>query len=408
MNTKLLSAAAMAVLAGAPAANAQTVVDLWHVFNLETDMMQIGVAAFNESRQDVQIEQRVVPFAQLREELIRAVAVGDVPDLVVIDNPVLASFAAQGALAPIGDMVAASEVIDPDVYFAGPWSTVVFDGEVYGVPRASNTLALYFNADMFREAGLDPKNPPQTWSELMAAAEALTDADASVFGIAFSAIQSEESTFQWLPFLYQAGGSLEDLRSPEAAAALQLWVDMVDNGYASRDVITMRQYEGTNTLIAGNAAMAISGPWELPRISAEAAFDWEVALLPVRDEVGIRASALGGFNWAIPAGAEDAEAAFEVIEYMSMQDTLQYAWGTGRIPSRRDVSIPQPDLPLAYLVFAEQMESATARGPHPEWPAISRAIQTAIQQALTGTASVEDALAQAADAIEPILAEQPL
>ena len=398
-----------AALVAAPAlASAQTTVDLWHVFNLETDMMHIGINAFNERNPEIQIEPRVVPFDQLRQELVRAVATGDVPDLVVLDNPVLASFAAQGALEEISDLVEASETIDPALYFDGPWSTVVWGDGIYGVPRASNTIALYYNADMLAAAGLDPDAPPATWSELQAAVDMLTDQDAGVFGIAFSAIQSEEGTFQWLPVLEQAGGTLSDLDAAEAVAALEYWAGFVENGHASRDVVTMRQYEATNTFIAGNAAMAISGPWELPRIDQEATFDWRVALLPVKDDVGTRASALGGFNWAIPAGAEDREAAFQVIEFMSSPEVLGNAWATGRIPPRRDVDVSDPAWAEAYAAFAEQLESARARGPHPEWPEISRAVQTAIQRAMTGRASAADALADAARTVDPILAETPL
>ena len=394
-------------LAAAPAL-AQTEVDLWHVFNIETDMIHDGIAAFNEAHDDIEIAPRVLPFAELRTELIRAVATGDVPDLVVIDSPETASFAAQGALEDLTERVEASEQIDPEEYYEGPWSSVVWDERVYGVPRAANTIALYYNADMFREAGLDPDDPPGTWAELRQAAETLTDEEQGVFGLAFSAIQSEEGTFQFLPWLYQAGGSLEDLASQEAVDALQYWVDLVEAGHATRDVVNMRQYEAANTFIAENAAMAISGPWELPRIDAEAGFDWRVTTLPVREGVDVEASALGDFNWTIPAGAENADAAFEFIEFMSTQKVLENAWNSGRLPPRKDIAISDPQWPAAFETFNRQMESARARGPHPEWPEISAAIQTAIQEALTRTKPPQEALTDAEAKVDPILAETPL
>ncbi|MCF3934857.1 ABC transporter substrate-binding protein [Acuticoccus sp. M5D2P5] len=369
-------------------------------------MIHQAIKDYNASQDEYRIEPRVLPFVQLQTELIKAVATGDVPDLITVDNPVLVSLAAQGALEDLTDLVSESENIDPEVYVEGPWRSNVWRDQIYGVPRDANTIGVYYNKDMFREAGLDPESPPATWDELRDAAQTL--AGDGVNGIAFSAIMSEEGPFQWLPFLYQAGGSLDNINSPEAVEALQFWVDLVESGSASPDVVNMRQYEAANTFMAGNAAMAISGPWELPRIEQEADFDWSLALLPVKADKNIRASALGGYNWAIPAGAENVDGAFEFIEFMSRQDVLQNGWDTGRLPPRTDITVPDPRWPEAFATFNEQLQTAIPRGPHPRWPEISKALQIAIQEALTGRKSAQDALDSAAATINPILQETPL
>src|SRR5579864_8429379 len=97
-------------------------VTLWHVFNLETDMIYGGIKSFNESQSAYRIDARLVPANQLVAELIKAVATGSVPDLVTLDNPVVASFAAQGSLLDLTDRVSKSKQIKPDVYFKGPRS----------------------------------------------------------------------------------------------------------------------------------------------------------------------------------------------------------------------------------------------------------------------------------------------
>lgn len=404
---RLLTAGALALGLIAAPAQAETTLNVWHVFNLESDMIYDGIKRFEAANPDVKIEARVVPFGQLQQELIRAIATGDVPDVVTIDNPVVASFAAQGGLEEIGPDLA-ERGLTGDMFYPGPWASVTWDGKVYGAPRASNTIAVYYNADMFKKAGLDPDNPPKTWAELKDAAKKLTDKDAGVFGIAFSAIQSDEGSFQYLPFLQQAGGDISHLDSPAAAEALQFLVDLVQNGYASRDVVNMRQYEATNTMINGNAAMAISGPWELPRIDKEAKFDWRVAKLPVKADVGVEATALGGFDWGVPKGAEDREAAIDFVAFMNSPEVLKNAWNTGRLPARKDIKIENPKWPEAYKVFSEEMAYAKPRGPHPRWPDISLAIQNALQQALTGQKTAEQALADAAAIVKPILEETPL
>lgn len=387
---------------------AQQTIELWHPFSLETDMIHGGIESFNASQSDYRVEARIIPGPQLATELVRAIATGSVPDLVTIDNPIVASFSAQGTLTDLTDKVAASEAIDPDLYFDGPWNSVLWDGRIYGVPRDANTLALYYNVDMFEAAGLDPDNPPSTWSELKEAAATLTDPEARVYGINFAATQAEEGVFQWLPFLHQAGGSVDNLDSPEAAEALQFWVDLVQSGSASRDVINNRQYEAANTFMAGGSAMVVGGPWELPRMESETAFEWRLTTLPVHDEKRIEASALGGYDYLIPVGAQAVDGAFAFIEHMSDPAILNEGWKTGRLAPRSDVVVEDPLWPQAYEIYREQLASARARGPHPEWPQISRPIQTAIQEALIGAKSAEDALRDAAAQIRPILEKTPL
>src|SRR5690348_5498585 len=163
-------------------AAAQKPITLWHVFNLDTDTIYIGIKSFNESQNTYRIEPRLVPANQLSAELIKALATGSVPDLATMDNPNVASFAAQGSLTDLTDRVKASALIKPEAYFKGPWTSGVWKGHFYAVPRDANTLALCYNADMFRAKGLDPTKPPATWSELAADATKLRDADKNVFG----------------------------------------------------------------------------------------------------------------------------------------------------------------------------------------------------------------------------------
>jgi multiple sugar transport system substrate-binding protein len=383
---------------------------LWHVFNLETEAyMREGVRSWNAANPNLRIEERIIPFAQYRTELVRAIATGETPDLCVIDNPDTPSFSAQNQLTDLSARVAASANIKADKYLPGPWSTTQWRGHTYAIPRDSNTIALYLNHEMFRAAGLDPAKPPATWAEVVETAKKLASADGRVVGIMFSARAAEDATFQWLPWLWQAGADIDKLDTPEAAAALQVWVELVSSGAASRDVLTVSQSEGTNRLISGNAAMAISGPWDTPRVSQQARFEWSVAPLPVRG-IGqeIRASALGGWNWAIPQGSKNPDAAWRVIEHMSQPEIMRNSWVSGRLAPRTDVTVENPAYPQAFAAYSEQMKVARARGPHPRWPDLSRPVQQAIQQALSGQASAEAALRTAAGVIRPILAQVPL
>jgi multiple sugar transport system substrate-binding protein len=406
----LLHSAAAVTLANTPAfAQQPKPVTIWHIYNNDTDMIHLGIKKFHEAQRVYRVEQRLIPYVQINPELIRAIATGSPPDIIVINDPDVASYASQGQFTDLTDRVAASKVIDASKYFKGPQTSDRWKGRQFAVAREVNTLGLYYNADMFRAKGLDPDKPPTTWQEVAAAAEKLVDPAKGVFGLGFCAHQSEQSTFQFLPWLWQAGGSIDKLDQPEAAEALGFWADMVQRKLTSRDVINQPQGEVINSFLAGQSGMAVGGPWELPRIRREGKFEWRVAVLPVKDGRNIKASSLGGFHFAIPKGAKEVDGAFQVIEAMSDPALFREGWNTsGLLAPRGDIEVADPAWPQAYAVFREQMKTAIQRGPHPQWSQLSRPIQIAIQEALTGTKPAAEALKDAAAKIKPILARTPL
>ena len=396
---------ALSGFAAAPAL-AQTIT-MWHIFGHPTETGLQNIKRWNDANPATPIEHKFITFGQLSQQLIKGIASGDVPDLITIDNPTTASFASQGALEDLTELVAKSSVIKADNFYKGSWAITQWKGRRWAVPGEANTLALFYNADMFRAKGLNPDAPPRTWAELTAAADKLTDKAKNVYGLGFSAIQSEEGTFQWLPFLEQSGGNLSNLTSPDAVAALTLWSDLVAKEQVSKDALVKRQFEMTSAWIGGGSAMVISGPWELQRVK-DVTFDWRVAPLPVREGKNIQASALGGFVWAVPKGAKNVAGAFKVIEFMSLQPQMAMAWQGGRLPPSPNVVIDNPQFPAAYGAYKKQMEFARPRGPHPDWPQISAALQTAIQEALTGRAKPAQALDKASKTIAPLLQKNPL
>jgi multiple sugar transport system substrate-binding protein len=404
----LIGSAALAASGHARGAE-PTTISLWHIYAREFDMIHLGIKLFNEANNGYRIEPRLIPYVQINPELIRAIATSTPPDLVLVNDPDVAGYASQGLFTDLTDRVMKSPRIGAANFFKGPATSDQWRGKRFAVAREMNALALYINDDMFRAKGLDPSSPPATWSAVMAAAKQLTDPAKRVHGFGFCAHQSEQSVFQFLPWLWQAGGAMDKLDQPEATAALQFWTDLVRGGLVSPDVINQQQSEVMSTFLAGNTAFAVGGPWELPRFASEAKFQWRVAPLPVKDDKNIRASSLGGFHFAIPKGAKQVDGAFMVIEQMLEPQIFRQGWNTGGILApRSDVEVPDPNWPQAYTVFRTQMQSATQRGPHPQWASLSRPLQIAIQEALTGAKPPAEALAGAAQKLRPILAKTPL
>jgi multiple sugar transport system substrate-binding protein len=357
---------------------------------------------FDEMNDDIVVEYRALQFDELVNETLRAYASGNAPDIVSFDNPDFALFSSRGAMLDITDMVASSTSIRPENYFEGPLNSVMWDGRMYGIPKYTDTIGVFYNKDLLAAAGVEP---PTTWAEFEAAAETLTDPAASVYGATFSARANEEGTFQFLPLIQMSGGSYSDVNTQGARDALSMMKRMIDNGWASQDVLTLGQWDSTGTFNSGNAAMAISGPWEIDRMVEDAQFDWGVVLLPTFEAGGQRSSALGGFDLGIMSTTEHPAEAFRALEYFADQDDRLFP-EFGYLPARNDIELPASGNPLkdaALAVFQEQLQYAQPRGPHPEWQRISKAIYDAEQAALTGQMEPEAALAQAQATIDGIV-----
>lgn len=366
-------------------------------------MARILAEEFDAAHDNITVTYREVPFDDLVNEALRAYATGGAPDIISLDNPDFALFSSRGALLDITDRVAASDTINTENYFAGPLASAMWDGRLYGVPKATNTIALFYNKDMFAAAGI--AEAPTTWDQLVDDARKLTDASKNVYGLTFSARAGEEGTFQFLPWIQMAGGSYDNVNVPGAVKALEIWRTLVDEKLASQDVLSMGQWDSTGTFNSGNAAMAISGPWEINRMLADAKFDWGVALLPTETEGGVRSSAMGDFNYGIFSTTKQPDEAFQLLEYFASQDARIFE-EFANIPARSDIALPptgDAKKDEALKMFQEQLQYAQPRGPHPEWQKISKAIYDAVQAAMTGQMSAKDALDQAQATIKGIV-----
>ncbi|MEE4015500.1 sugar ABC transporter substrate-binding protein [Roseibium sp. FZY0029] len=401
MDLKSIALATSGLIALASTAAADPVeLDLWTIDD-PGEYHYVMADEFMAQHPDIKINVRTVQFEDMVNDLARGVATGDAPDITYIDNPEVALFASRGLLLDLKPYIEQSDIVNADDIFPGPLSSVSYEGGIYGIPRGANTIALYYNADMYRAAGLDPDNPPRTWDELYEAAKALTKPEDNVYGLAFSAVATEEGTFQFLPWLQMTGGDYDNVDTDGAVRALSLWKKILDEGLASPDTLIRGQWDSTGTFNAGTAAMSISGPWELPRMSSEAKFDFRAALLPVPQEGAERASALGEGDNVILASTDNPDEAFLFLEFL--YENMDRVWNDfGYLPASK-VEVKDPKYPEIYAVFEESMKYARNRGPHPQWPRISKAIQTAIQSTLTGQATPEDALATAQASIDKVL-----
>ncbi|WP_432523265.1 sugar ABC transporter substrate-binding protein [Kineococcus sp. SYSU DK006] len=339
----------------------------------------------------VTLERVSVSGGSLIQRVLQQGSSGTLPDVLMLDNPDLQQIASTTALKPLGPLG-----VPTDGYARGVVAAGTYQGEVYGLAPTVNTIALFYDVKALDAAGVAP---PTTWDELREAAATLTTGGR--YGFSFCANATYENTWQFLPFFWTNGGTERNLDTPEAAQALQLLTDLVQDGTASRSVLNWTQADVKDQFISGKAAMMVNGPWQLPEMQTVEGLEYGIATLPVRDPATQTSVApLGGEVWAVPAtgnSAKEQKAAEVLTAFLS--DDSQLSMGEQRY------TVPgKPGLREEYLQRRPEMETFTdlitdARARTAElgedWPAAAKSIYTAVQLALSGQAGPREALAEA-------------
>ena len=395
---KLISLLLTAVLAcsmlgtAAYAEEASGDVTIWYYWETEGHQKALNhiIEEFNGSQDSITVEAKYVPFADFKKQLSIGASSDELPDLVILDNPDHAAYAAMGIFADITDK------FDVSNYYEGPVNSCTLDGKLYGVPFGSNDLVLFYNEDMLKEAGCEV---PTTWDELLEVAKATTTD--SVFGFAHCALQNEEGTFNFLPWVWSTGATSYEINSEGGIKALNFEKELVDSGAMTKEAINWTQGDTMHQFIAGNLAMMINGTWQIPTMREEVPdLNWNVAPIPQDKE---QASGLGGENYAVIAGGNE-DAAVKFLEFATTPETCLYMMNAmGYISADSTIAKDQFEGDEVYQVFVDEMQYAHARGPLPEWPSISDAISLAFNKVITGESAPEDAAAEAQATIDGII-----
>ncbi|MBD0688203.1 ABC transporter substrate-binding protein [Streptomyces sp. CBMA123] len=338
----------------------------------------------------VRVEQTSVPGASLIPKVLQQASSRTLPDLLMLDNPDLQQIARTGALTPLDGYG-----IDSSGFARGILSAGTYQGRVYGLAPNVSTVALIYNKDMLTEAGVAV---PRTWDELKAAAAALTRPGR--YGMAVDANATFEGTWQFLPFLWSNGGDERHLDTPQAAQALQLWVDLVQSGSMSKSVLNWTQADVHDQFVAGRTAMMINGPWRIPALNQDENLHWGVAPVPVPQSGRTPVTPLGGEVWTVPQNPSRTrqEKAARVLACLnSPSNMLTLAQEHFTVPSRTAVAAQHAEAIPSMSAFTDSVAAARARTDElgVEWPRAATGIYTAVQSALTGEQTPEVALSHA-------------
>ena len=383
----------------APGAQERIPIELWHYqVAITAEYLTEAIANYNARPESlVYVTLQYLPRNELIARYILGVVSGDLPEIGFADNPDSAALSAMGMWIDITDRVNAMGY----EWLEGPINSGRFEGRQYTIPVRSNCLALWSNNEMMERAGVE--RLPETWDEFIDVLTQLRDALPGVDPLALSAQRTEESTFQFLPFLLSTGATWDNVDSPEGVRALTLFQTLIDNRLMSPEVINWVQNDVQKQFAAYNAAMMINGSWQIPNMARDNPnIEYTISLIP-RDRYF--ATSLGGENAGMTIAARPIED--YVWDFMawwhSAETSKWYNMVNGTISTNRSVTVEMKygDDPI-QAAFAQQIVYAVPRGPHIHWPELSNHIQEAIQAVLTGAATPEAAAAEAGARIAQI------
>jgi multiple sugar transport system substrate-binding protein len=336
----------------------------------------------------VKIKRTGFDTSDLGNKTLLAAQQGNSPDVLIVDNPVVSTLAEAGVLTTTDDNKLDTSKVDPNLLAAGQSG-----GKTYGTPIGANTLALYYNKDVLKAAGVDVTSI-KDWTSLTTALAKVKKSGKK--GITFSAIGTEEGSFQFLPWFWGSGAKLTELDSSQAVSALSLWQGWMKDGYAPNSVLNNTQTTSWQEFASGDYAFAENGTWQLAN-AEKAGFDYGV--LPIPAATGGNAAApTGGEFVTIPEQKDTGRYATSqklvtcltsTANLYDTDNTLSYVAPTAEVQDKQ-VAANAELKPWVDAVKAAKGRTSDDLGT--KYPKISEQMWKAVQSALSGSKSPKDAL----------------
>lgn len=340
-----------------------------------------------------------------QDVLVTELEAGTAPDVFWIPGTDVARFASNGLILNLNDVASADEDYSADDFYAGPMGflTTPLPGEedngdvLWGLPRDVSAFAIYYNQDLFDEAGLDYPETGWTWDEFGTAAEEISALGDEITGFGMNAWWAN-----WGYFVNAAGSSFFNddftacgLNNDATVEGLSFADSLMDSGAAVP--------WGTDSeppFLAGNLGMFLNGRWATPGTIANADFNWNVAAPPVGPS-GEQTNWLFWGAYVVNADTEYPEEAWDLVTRLTSAEIQGEIASLGaNIPSRATEEAIElflatlPDSGVNNQAFVDGTTASDVRTEAPlffgDWPAVDGAYGAGIEDIFNGDLSPEE------------------
>jgi multiple sugar transport system substrate-binding protein len=401
--------AAGATAAPAQTGGAQATVEWWDSqTGVDEEITKKMIDTFQQKNPDIKINRTYVAQdqgTQANQKLLTAIAGGNPPDIYKFDRFIVAQFAAQDFLTDLTELASKSGVSQDD-YFPFAWEEATYKGKLYALPYDTDTRALWYNKDIFKEVGLDPEKPPQNTTELAEASEKLMKRDGNkVTRFGFNPITDQAWAytygFAWKGEFQDPATKRITTSHPKVVEAMQWLADFAKSiGIDQLDAF-VAACAGSNCNDAndyfwtGQNAMVVSGDWKVSQAKRyKPDVQYGVVPFPGPDGPAPHASWAGGWSWVVPKGAKNVEAAWKVVSWVAGpegQDMFNKA--TYHIPThKKTAEDPFYSEDPLHKVFMDLLPVSHTRPPIPAGSLLWDELVKARDAIWHGTSAPADAL----------------
>ena len=392
-------------------------------FGLPDEHATARVDAFKEANPDVSVQVNEGGYDE--QQFLAAVASDQPPDALYVDRAKIGSLAARGAIEPIDDCLQ-QQGVDLGNYREQAVKQVQLDGKTYGMPEFYMVRVLIINNPAVSEAGLKPKDVSTTdWQRL----SQITGQLAKIEGGKLSRIGFDPKIPDFLPLWAKANGAelvSEDgqtaqLDSPEVIEAAQATLALIQQqgGWAEFKAFkdSWDFFGAKNQYVTGQLAAMPIEAWYINTLAANSP-DVDITIAPFTDRDGKDLTYASGQAWALPKGGKNREAACKFITTMTKTETWLKAANARKAALAKDnkpysgtyTANKEADeqifkdiydakdnkiIDAGVKVALDIQEDAYAMPGSPAGAEIVKAYEGAINRALNGQQSIEEALKQA-------------
>lgn len=394
----------------APAVIGQAKVSLtWAAPGNPAELAVYETLAEEFMQQNPDIEVKTDREAADIEKFVTLIAAGTPPDIGFATIYNWPSFAVKDTFLPLDDFIQ-QDSYDLDDFYPQIIEPYRYDGErfgegqLYGLPKEIAVRSMYFNADIFTEAGIETMPTPDDvwdWARFIDMTKQTTKTEGSRT-TQYGYVQDTRWTF-WMIWAWSAGGNAVDdlfnpttstLDSPEVLDGYQTFTDFVTKHHTAPTTAVTREQGQEELFAAGRAATYNNGRWMVP-LFRESDFAWDVMPMPMKEQ---RAQTLSGSIFGVCNGSENPDAAWKLLSYVVGQEGQQRMTELGLLlPSR--VSVAESDIflkstpPQNNQIYLDELEFARPLPLTPKYPEMEKIINDETDLVLIGEKSAADALA---------------
>jgi multiple sugar transport system substrate-binding protein len=407
--TTAVVALAAATASGGTATSAANTVTItyWHAYSSDSPevktLQNVVIPRFERTHPGIKVKHVAIPYNDLHQKLLTATAGGTLPDVVRSDIIWVPELAKLGVLVPLDQQLKDFKALAA-IAFPGALATNAWKSHYYGLPLDTNTRVLMWNTEALQQGGMAA--PPKTWGQLQTLANRLKGKDVVAF--------ADGGTSGWsvLPWIWSGGGSLTNkqltkatgyLNSPKSVAAVQYLVNLHKSGAAKFGNVDGGA-QTSDGLATAKYATILDGPWMFPIFAGQyPEFRLRTSLVPAGPG-GKSISVVGGEDIVMTKSSKRKGEAAEFIRFMLSKWTQTQMAKVGQMSIRKDLKSQLTKIHAYYGIFIDQLATARPRTPHPQWPKMDSLIDSYVAKAIKGDMTVRDALTEAAEQIDDLLA----